>query len=53
MNSLIDLVVTLLLMALFLWALFYVVRTAVKEGMQIALRKDLLDQRDLEGTDAP
>lgn len=53
MNSLLDVVLTLLLMALFLWALFYVVRTAVKEGMQIALRKDLLDQRDLDVTDVP
>ncbi len=53
MNSLIDVVLTLLLMAFFLWALFYVVRTAVKEGMQIALRKDLLDERQLLGTDRP
>ncbi|MBC7679788.1 MAG: GNAT family N-acetyltransferase [Pseudorhodobacter sp.] len=30
---------------MFLCALFDVVRTAVKEGMQIALRDDLLDQR--------
>ena len=47
MNAPTSLVVTLLVMATFLWALFY----AVMEGMQIALRKDLLDQRDLSGDD--
>lgn len=46
------LVLTLLLMAVFLYGLFYVVRTAVQEGVQMALRRDLLDQRHLEGTDA-
>jgi len=50
-NAPTSLVVTLLVMAAFLWALFYVVRTAVKEGMQIALRKELLGQRDLSGDD--
>ncbi len=38
-------------MAVFLCALFSVVRTAVKEGMQMALRADLLDQRALGNTD--
>jgi len=53
MNSLFGPVLLLLMAAVFLYALFFVVRTAVKEGMQMALRKDLLDQRALGRTDAP
>lgn len=53
LNFLIAVVPLLLAMGLFLFALFYVVRTAVKEGMQMALRADLLNQRDLGSTDAP
>lgn len=53
MTSLTGLVLLLLLGAVFLYALFFVVRTAVKEGMQMALRSDLLDQRALGNTDAP
>lgn len=51
MDFLISFVLLLLTMGVFLWALFYVVRTAVKEGMQMALRADLLDQRALGSTD--
>jgi len=51
MNSSIAFVLLLLTMGVFLCALFYVVRTAVKEGMQMALRADLLDQRALGNTD--
>ena len=52
MNSLTGLVVTLLMAVVFFFVLFLVVRTAVKEGVQMALRTDLLDQRALGTTDA-
>lgn len=52
MNLQMSLVLLLMMMGLFLFALFYIVRTAVKEGMQMALRKDLLDLRALDGSDA-
>ena len=45
MNSLTGLVVMLLMATVFFYVLFLVVRTAVKEGVQMALRTDLLDQR--------
>ena len=51
-NVLASLVVTLLLATVFFSILFFVVRTAVKQGMQMALRADLLDQRALGHTDA-
>ena len=51
-ESLAVLVVTLLLSVVFFSILFFVVRTAVKQGMQMALRADLLDQRALGHTDA-
>ena len=51
-NVLASLVVTLLLAAVFFSILFFVVRTAVKQGLQMALRADLLDQRALGHTDA-
>jgi len=51
MDVLISIVLLLLTMGAFLIALFYVVRTAVKEGMQLALKADLLDQRALGNTD--
>ena len=41
------LVLRLLIAAVFFLVLFYVVRTAVKEGVQMALRADLLDRRAL------
>lgn len=53
MDFLVSLALLLLATAVFLCALFYVVRTAVKEGMQIALRADLLDQRALGNADVP
>ncbi len=53
MNTSTSTALLLLLVAAFLYALFYVVRTAMKEGMQMALRRDLLDQRALGATDAP
>lgn len=52
MDILIALLLPLLTMAVFLVLLCYVVRAAVKEGMQLALRKDLLDQRHRDGTGA-
>ena len=52
MNLLTSVVLLLLLAAVFFCVLFYVVRTAVKEGMQMALRPDLLDQRALGSSDA-
>ena len=52
MNSLTGLVVTLLMAVVFFYVLFLVVRTAVKEGVQMALRTDLLDQRARGSTDA-
>ena len=51
-ESLVGLVVTLLLSVVFFSILFFVLRTAVKQGMQMALRADLLDQRALGHTDA-
>ena len=51
MDFLISVVLLLLMTGVFLCALFYVVRVAVKEGMQMALRKDLLDQLALGNTD--
>ena len=51
-NVLASLVVTLLLAVVFFSILFFVVRTAVKQGLQMALRADLLDQRALGHTDA-
>ena len=51
-NSLAGLVVILLLAAAFFSILFFVVRTAVTQGVQMALRADLLDQRALGHTDA-
>ena len=53
MDFLIILAMLLVATAVFLCALFYVVRTAVKEGMQMALRADLLDQRALGKADVP
>lgn len=53
MDSLSGLVLLLLVAAVFLYALFFVIRTAVKEGVQMALRADLLDQRALGNTDVP
>lgn len=53
MDSLFGLVPLLLVAAVFLYALFFVIRTAVKEGVQMALRADLLDQRALGNTDVP
>ena len=47
MDALADLALTLVLAAVFLYVLFFVVRTAVKEGVQMALRADLLDRRAL------
>ena len=47
-----SLALSLLMMAVFLYVLFHVVRTAVKEGVQQALRLDLLDQRALGNTHA-
>ena len=56
MDSLIDFLISVVLllttMGAFLFALFYVVRTAVKDGMQMALRADLLRQRSLGNQDA-
>ena len=51
-SSLAGLVVILLMAVVFFSILFFVVRTAVKQGMQMALRADLLDQRALGHTDA-
>ena len=51
-ESLAVLVVTLLLSVVFFSILFFVVRTAVKQGLQMALRADLLDQRALGHTGA-
>ena len=51
-SSLAGLVVILLMAAVFFSILFFVVRTAVKQGLQMALRADLLDQRALGHTDA-
>ena len=49
MASLTGLALLLVLGGVFLHVLFLVVRTAVKEGIQQALRTDLLDQRALIG----
>ena len=51
MNSLTVFVVILLLAPVFFSILFFVVRTAVRQGVQMALRLDLLDQRALGHTD--
>ena len=47
MVDLTSLALSLLMLAVFLYLLFFVVRLAVKEGVQQALRTDLLDQRAL------
>lgn len=52
MGPLTSLVLLVLLMAVLFYVLFLVVRTAVKEGMQMALHRDLLDQPALDDTDA-
>lgn len=51
MGPLTSLVLLVLFMAVFFYVLFLVVRAAVKEGMQMALHRDLLDQRSLGDTD--
>lgn len=53
MDSVLGLVPLLLVTAVFLYVLFFVLQTAVKEGVQMALRADLLDQRALGSTDVP
>ena len=53
MASLTGLALLLVLGGVFLYVLFLVVRTAVKEGIQQALRTDLLDQRALIGEPLP
>ncbi|MCY7365110.1 MAG: hypothetical protein LH469_07350 [Frankiaceae bacterium] len=52
MGSLTSRALSLLLMAVFFYVLFLVVRTAVKEGVQHALRTDLLYKRALGEPDA-
>ena len=52
MGSLTGLVLLLVLAAGFQYVLSLVVRTAVEEGVRMALRLDPLDQRALGGTDA-
>ena len=51
MNSLTVFVVILLLATVFFSILFFVVRPAVKQGVQMAFRADLLNQRALGHTD--
>lgn len=53
MVSLLSLAVSLLLMPVLFCALYLVVRTAVKEGILMALRRDLLDERALAEDDVP